>query len=233
MTDSVPDESSISARQVAGALLGGALVGYAPAQRGRSKTFSRLAGAGLVVAALVPALSRGLIRAGAARRRVSLRMTLVVERAVREVFAFCHNFENFPLIVPALRCVTDYQDGRSRWEVLSPSGEVLAWDAVVTKYVPNVVIAWRAVAGSVVDCSGLIRFAPVAAEKTRLDVQVEYDPCHTGLADALRALIATRGQNRLEHALARIDDQFPAPIPGALDGESEEAAVEQPESVTA
>jgi len=73
----------------------------------------------------------------------------------------------------------------------------------VTKYVPNVVIAWHSVPGSVVDCSGLIRFAHIDGESSRLDVEIQYDPCHTGFRDAIRALVVTSREKQLEADLAR------------------------------
>jgi len=89
--------------------------------------------------------------AGAARRSVNIRTTIVVERPLKEVFEFCRDFENFPGIVDVLLSVEDTQDGRSHWAVRSPGGQALEWDATVTKYVPNTVIAWESVPGSVVE----------------------------------------------------------------------------------
>jgi uncharacterized membrane protein len=143
----------------------------------------------------------GVADAGALRR-VHLRTTVEIDRPVHEVFEFCRDFENFPRVVQSLRRITDYQDGRSCWEVISPSGDVLSWDSEVTKYVPNVVIAWRSVPGSVVDCNGLIRFSP-SPRGTRLRVEVDYDPCHTGISDAIRALFDVPRTEQLEADLAR------------------------------
>jgi uncharacterized membrane protein len=189
--------------QFAEALLGGSLFGYASLRRGRAASATRLTGAALLFAAFAPALTRQLLRAGAARRRFHLRTTLDLERPVHEVFDFCRDFENFPRVVQSLHSVVDYQDGRSRWEVMSPSGELLAWDAQVTKYVPNVVIAWRSVPKSVVDCNGLIRFSPNENGGTRLEVEVSYYPCHTGITDAIHALFDVSRKHQLEADLAR------------------------------
>lgn len=189
--------------QFAEALLGGTLFGYASLRRGRGATATRLAGAALLLAAFAPALTRQLLRAGAARRRFHLRKAVELERPVHEVFEFCRNFENFPRVVQSLHSVTDYQDGRSHWEVMSPSGELLAWDAQVTKYVPNVVIAWRSVPKSVVDCNGLIRFSPGANGGTHVEVEISYDPCHTGITDAIHALFDVSRKHQLEADLAR------------------------------
>jgi uncharacterized membrane protein len=217
MTDKPGERLPISRAELAAALLGGALIGYSRERRGGMAAWGAVAGAVLTAAAVARSLSRRVVRAGAARRRVRLRTTLVVELPVREVFAFCHNFENFPRIVRSLECVTDYQDGRARWEVRSPKGSLLVWDTVITKYVPNVVIAWRSVPGSVVDNRGLIRFVPLSAHSTRLDVDLQYDPCHTGFADAVRALVAERRQDRLSTELTRASGRLRAPADRALD----------------
>ena len=193
-----------SGQHVVEALVAGALLAYArgDAGRGRRGVAARLTASALLLAAFAPEMTRQLLRIGAARRRVHLRTTLELDRPVHEVFEFCRDFENFPRVVQSLRRVTDFQDGRSCWEVISPSGEVLSWNSQVTKYVPNVVIAWRSVPGSVVDCNGLIRFSP-SPRGTRLRVEVDYDPCHTGISDAIRALFDVSRTEQLEADLAR------------------------------
>jgi len=194
-----------SGQHIAEAIAAGALLAYAQGNpgRGRRGVAARLTASALLLAAFAPELTRQLLRVGAARRRVHLRTTIEIERPVHEVFEFCRDFENFPRVVQSLRRVTDYQDGRSCWEVISPSGEVLSWNSEVTKYVPNVVIAWRSVPGSVVDCNGLIRFSPSARGGTRLRIEVDYDPCHTGISDAVRALFDVPRTEQLEADLAR------------------------------
>lgn len=190
---------------VAGAVLAGALFGYASGRDDRRGVGARTMAVGLLLATWLPAAENRLLRAGAARRRIHLRRTLVIDRPVRDVFAFCRDFENFPRIIQSLHRITDYQDGRSRWEVMSPSGEILTWDAEVTKYVPNVVLAWRSLPGSVVDCNGLIRFAPTPAGATRLQIQIDYDPRTTGFSDALRALLDISRERQLDAELSRVN----------------------------
>lgn len=228
MSDGDRHRASLSATRLAGAVLGGALVGYAGKRQGQLGAMSRLLGAGLVFSSLAPSLSRSVVRAGAARRSVRLRTTLLVDRPVREVFAFCHDFENFPRVVHSLSQVIDYQDGRSHWEVLSPSGDVMAWDAVVTKYVPNVVIAWRSVPGSVVDFAGVLRFAPFGGNRTRVAVDICYDPCHTGFHDAVSALVHARRQDELRQDLSRASGYLHAAPPPRLAEETPEEAPTEP-----
>ena len=201
-TRSTTDHSP-RAEQFAGALLGGTLLGIASVKRGNTATLARLAGAALLFASFAPTFTRKLLRAGAARRRFHLHTALDLDRPVREVFEFCRDFENFPRVVQSLHAVTDYQDGRSHWEVMSPAGELLAWDAQVTKYVPNVVIGWRSIPGAIVDCNGLIRFSPNESGGTHVEIEISYDPRHTGITDAVRALFDVSRKDQLEADLAR------------------------------
>ena len=195
-------KGTLGREQVVEATLAGMLFGYRGESR-KQRVAARLLATAFLSAAFAPALTRRLLRLGAARRRVHLRKTIEIDRPVHDVFEFCRDFENFPRVVQSLHNIKDYQDGRSRWEVMTPGGDVLAWDAEVTKYVPNVVLAWRSVPGSIVDCNGVIRFAPTATGGTRLQIQVDYDPRHTDLGDAIRALLNTPRTEQVEADLAR------------------------------
>ena len=213
-----------SGQHIVEAVVAGALLAYAQGNsgRGRRGLAARLTASGLLLAAFAPEMMRQLLRVGAARRRVHLRTTIEIDRPVHEVFDFCRDFENFPRVVQSLRSITDYQDGRSCWEVVAPSGEVLSWNSQVTKYVPNVVIAWRSVPGSIVDCNGLIRFSP-SPRGTRLRVEVDYDPCHTGISDAVRALFDVPRTEQLEADLSRANFYLSGePQPATVDLEADE-----------
>lgn len=168
----------------------------------------RLAVSAVVAGATTPAVLRWLRRTGAQRRAVDLRTTLIVEKPIGEVFEYCRDFENFPRIVDVLLSVEDSQDGRSHWAVRSPTGQSVEWDATVTKYVPNSVIAWESVPNSPVFASGLMRFAPLSPTETRIDLALTYRPLHTAMADALRAIMIPRNNVRLRSELATASQQI-------------------------
>src|SRR5437773_920854 len=157
--------------------IGGALLAHRRDRR--VGPLALLVGLGLIGQVAQPLVRRWLLRRGAARRRVRLRTTIEVGRPVPEVFAFCKDFENFPRVIGSLRRVVDYQDGRSHWEAYTPSGDTIEWDSVVTKYVPNAVVAWSSLPNAEVDMTGLIRFAATPAGGTRLVVDLTYRPRHT------------------------------------------------------
>jgi uncharacterized membrane protein len=168
----------------------------------------RALAAATVVAGLLPALFRLLRHLGAARRAVDMRMTVVVERPIHDVFEFSRDFENFPRMIDALLSVEDSQDGRSHWAVRSPTGHTVEWDAAVSKYVPNSVIAWESVPGSAVKASGLMRFSPLGPTKTRVDMTLTYRPVRTGFADAIRSLVSSTNTSRLRTELAHASEEL-------------------------
>src|SRR6266568_4104907 len=159
--------------------------------------------AAAVVAAAAPFILKWLRRIGAARRVIDMRMTVVVERPINDIFEFAHDFENFPQITDSLLSIEDSQDGRSHWAVRSPTGHSVEWDATVTKYVPSSVIAWESIPDSPVKASGLMRFFPLSPTETRVDLTITYRPLRTGFADALRALVGANNTVRLRTDLAQ------------------------------
>ena len=165
---------------------------------------------------MMPMVLRWLRRTGAARRMVDVKMTVVVERPIHDVFEFCRDFANFPEIMDTLLSVEDTQDGRSHWAVRSPSGHTVEWDATVTKYVPNSVIAWQSVPGSPVKASGLMRFAPLSGTETRVDVSVTYHPLRTDLADAIRAMMTPRNSERLRSDVVQVSQELARPKTPAI-----------------
>ena len=181
---------------------------YGSRRRGALGTLVGLAGAGIVANAIAPVVGSLLRTAGLARRTVNLHTTVIVDRPVREVFALCSNFENFPRVVGELRDVTDFDDGRSRWAIAKASGELLEWDVLVTKYVPGQVIAWESVANSPVESAGVVRFAPEGPDRTRLDFTLRYRPAYTSLGDAVRALVAPPRAPAVRAAMAKASDQL-------------------------
>lgn len=212
--------------RVMGAFAGGVFLGRRR-RNGKSRgKLATLAGFGIILASLAAPAADALRRLGGRRRTIRVRTSITVARPVHAVFEFCKDFENFPRVVGGLRRVVDYQDGRSHWEVDSPSGVCMEWEAVVTKYVPNSVIAWRSVPASAVDASGLLRFAPTDDAGTRLDIDVSYIPRDTVLADALLALMDEPRQRQLEHDLERLAEYIallpPKREPGAQAADSEQ-----------
>lgn len=190
-------------RAIVGAIAGGALLFAGHRRHGLVGRLAELIGLGVLTTSIAPFAERTLLRLGSRRRLIEISKTIHVDRPVDEVFEFCHDFENFPRVIPSLRSVVDHQDGRSHWQVRTSGGRLLEWDAVVTKYVPHTVIAWHSVAGSAVDTGGTIRLAP-ADGGTDITLELSYRPCETDFAEAIHALLDLSPARHLEAELARL-----------------------------
>jgi uncharacterized membrane protein len=192
---------------------GGALLAIGARRRGVSGTAVGVTGLALLALNL-PSLAAALVEAGARRYEVAIRETLVFDRPIAELFAFCANFEHFPEIVTSLERVVDFDDGRSRWTLRTPAGRIVEWDAIVTKYLPQQVIAWESVPGAPVRSSGLFRFRALGPDRTRVDLALRYAPVRVRAVDALASLLGPPRSRRLRTDLARAGGQ---PLRHAVD----------------
>jgi uncharacterized membrane protein len=108
---------------------------------------------------------------------IRTKRSITVWRPVEEVYAFWHNFENFPRFMRHLDSVKMTDDRRSHWIAKAPAGKTVEWDAETTEDRPNELIAWRSLPGSNVYNAGEVRFAPApGGDGTELRVALEYEP---------------------------------------------------------
>jgi uncharacterized membrane protein len=164
----IPELWSRGARLVAGAS-GAALALYGARRATRFKLGSIAVGAALVARSLANRDLRliGDAYASGIDTRCSIDVEVPVGRAfalwkepeiLQRVFAFAHEIE------PTWR-------GRLHWRVRG-AGTGLEWETIFTRQVPNESIAWRTVAGSVVEHFGSVHFEALSAERTRLMVRL-------------------------------------------------------------
>lgn len=189
---------------VAGMALAGALVGYGMRRRGVFGLAAGAAGAGLLASIVAPRLAPHITRATGAYRPVDVERSFVVHRHVADVFAFFRNFEHFPLLGGVLHGVDDFDDGRSRWRIRGRQGAIVEWDVIVTKYVPQRVIAWESIGNGPVESAGTVRFRALGEAETQVDVNVHYLPRTELAAQALRPLIS-RPERRVRAAIGRVE----------------------------
>lgn len=82
-------------------------------------------------------------------------------------------FEDFPRFMEGVKEVRQIDDTHVHWRA-SVGGKDKEWDSEITEQVPDRVIAWRSVAGS--PNSGRVAFEPLGADRTRIDLEMEYQP---------------------------------------------------------
>lgn len=117
-----------------------------------------------------------LIGVGGGRRAIDIQKTIEVAAPIDEVYEFWTRFENFPQFMTHLREVKNLEHGRSRWIAAGPAGIPIQWEAVMTGNIPNELVAWKSVENSIVDNAGRIRFERTGDDRTRIHIQMSYNP---------------------------------------------------------
>jgi uncharacterized membrane protein len=164
--------------RVAGDIMDLAACGQAMRRRrgGRRKRlmFTTSAAAGITAVDLFTAVraTRGRPRPKDGNRAHG---AVTVNRSVKDVYGFWHDFENLPRFMYHLRSVRVIGDRRSRWTAKAPAGRSVEWDAEIVEERPNEFIKWRSVDGAHVPNSGYVRFKPLAGGRgTEVRVDLEY-----------------------------------------------------------
>lgn len=83
------------------------------------------------------------------------------------------DFEEFPNFMEDVHEVRHMGDGLFHWRA-SVAGKQKEWDSEIVEQVPNRVIAWRSVSGP--PNAGRVTFERVGKDRTRIRVQMEYEP---------------------------------------------------------
>jgi uncharacterized membrane protein len=181
---------SPAARVLAGAA-GGALAAYGLSRRDPLSLVLGTVGIGLLARGVTNLEMKRLVGAGAGRRAVDVQKTINIAAPVEEVYEFWTNFENFPRFMSNVREVKANADGTSHWVVAGPAGASVEWDAVVTRRVPNELLAWKSVEGAGVENAGLVRFDRNDDGSTRVQVRLSYNPLAGALGHAVAALFGS------------------------------------------
>ena len=91
---------------------------------------------------------------------------------VRDVYEIWTAFEDYPKFMATIETVTVVPDDQLHW-VAVVEEDTYEWDADIVEHVVDEKITWRAVDGRE---TGEVRFEKLAAGRTRVTYQLEYDP---------------------------------------------------------
>jgi uncharacterized membrane protein/CBS domain-containing protein len=141
-----------------------------------SKPSSRRAPARLARLALIAVPVAGASYLLTTRRSVkagSIRQSTVVHVPVRSAYDQWTQFEEFPSFMSGVEQVQQLDDSRLHWRA-KVGGKVRDWDAMITEQVPDERIAWQATSGK--RNEGIVRFEPLDSERTRVDVEMNFEP---------------------------------------------------------
>jgi uncharacterized membrane protein/uncharacterized protein YjbJ (UPF0337 family) len=205
------DKWAPAARLLVGAA-GAGLLAAGTRQRDLAGMALGLVGTGMLARAATNIPMRNLVGLGEARRAGSgrgrraleVRKTIDIRSPIDDVFAAWADYRNFPRFMSRVREVRDLGNGRSHWVVEGPTGAPVHWNALVTRYGPNEVIAWRSEPGAVVQHSGIVHFRPNPDGSTHVSVQLSYNPPGGALGHGVAWLFGADPKHQLDEDLMRM-----------------------------
>jgi uncharacterized membrane protein len=95
-------------------------------------------------------------------------------------------------------------EGQTHWVVSGPGGIPIEFDAIVTDFIPNEVLAWKTVQGATVGHAGVVRFDPVGDRGTRLQIRMSYNPPAGAIGHSLAWLLGASAKAKMDADLVRM-----------------------------
>ena len=201
--DFLQENWSPTTRLLAGAA-GGALTVYGLSRRDPLSVGVGALGIGLLARGVTNLEMKRLVGLGAGRRAVEIQKTINVAAPVEQLYAFWKNLENFPSVMSNVQEVRDNGNGMSHWVVAGPFGVPVEWDAVITRDVPNELLAWKSVEGASVESAGMVRFSPNEDGTTSVEVKFSYNPPGGAIGHAIAALLGLDPKTIMDADLMRM-----------------------------
>jgi uncharacterized membrane protein len=137
------------------------------------------------------------------RRAVDVQKSLTIDGPIDRVFPFWASYQNFPRFMAHIEEVRDLGRGRSHWVACGLGGARVSWDAVITRFEPNRLIAWKSVPGSVIANAGILRFLP-QGDRTRVDLRFCYNPPGGALGHFAARLFGADAKSSMDADLVRL-----------------------------
>jgi uncharacterized membrane protein len=126
----------------------------------------------------------------------TIEQSIDVNVPVRTAYNQWTQFEEFPRFMEGVEAVRQLDNQRLQWRA-TIGGKVEEWEAVITEQHPDERIAWKNTTGAA--NAGVVTFHRLADNKTRVMLQMEYDPQGVveNLGDLL-GVVSRRVANDLE-----------------------------------
>lgn len=183
--------------------LGSQLILYGLRRPGLFRTLAGVSGTAALARSLTNMPLKRILGIGAGYRVIGIKKTINIQAPVERVYSFWENLENFPKFMARVREVRK-KDHLWHWVVAGPAGLPVEWDAEMVQNVPNRLLAWKTVPGSVVEHAGTIHFDPNPDGSTRVDIQMSYNPPAGVLGHLVASFFGADPKREMDEDLARL-----------------------------
>jgi uncharacterized membrane protein len=134
--------------------------------------------------------------------------TIYIDATPSDLYEFWNNPENYPKVFGHVDQVTLEQDGLFRWKVSGPAGIPLSWTGRITRQVPEKLIEWWSTPESTIENHGVVHFEAQEDGRTRVQVDMSYNPPAGLLGHAVAALLGLDPKNAMDQDLVRLKSLF-------------------------
>lgn len=139
------------------------------------------------------------------RRALTLHKTMELAAPIWEVYRFWSEFENFPSFMRGVLDVrTHGNKRRSHWTIRGPAGSHLHFDAERTREIPNRLLAWKTVRGSLIRHSGKVTFFEGMRGGTKIELELSFNPPAGMLGLELAKLLGLEPKKLVEESLCQM-----------------------------
>lgn len=136
------------------------------------------------------------------RGLIEVTKTIGIEAPVEAVYGYFRNFENFPRVMDHVAEV-QAKNAHSSWKVRGPAGTLVDFDVELVRDERNRLIEWRTLPGQGFEHRGVVRFSPVNAASTRLEVRIAYSLPGGRLGDLVAGWFRVDPKRALDDDLLR------------------------------
>lgn len=127
-----------------------------------------------------------------------------IERPAEDIFDFWRDLPNLPRFMSYVDRVDLRGDGVSHWVIKGPAGVTLEWDArIINEQRPHL-LAWESIGNPDVFSAGSVKFTPMGADSTEVEVRLQYDPPAGKVGAGLAAITGNAPASVLRDDLRRL-----------------------------
>jgi uncharacterized membrane protein len=137
-----------------------------------------------------------------------IQKTIYVSATPSELYEFWNNPENYPKVFAHVNQVKREKDGLFRWQVSGPAGIRLSWTGRITRQVPEKTIEWWSTPESTIENHGIVHFEAEKDGRTRVQIDMSYNPPAGLLGHAVAALLGLDPKNVMDQDFVRLKSLF-------------------------
>jgi uncharacterized membrane protein len=137
-----------------------------------------------------------------------IQKTISIDAEPSELYEFWRNPENYPKVFAHVDKVTREKDELFRWQIPGPAGMPLTWTGRITRQVPDKIIEWWSTPESTIENHGVVHFEPEKDGRTRVHIEMSYNPPAGLLGHAVAALLRLDPMTAMDEDFVRLKSLF-------------------------